>query len=330
MPLLDTLTATLKDLSLYWFDAGQRIYLIYLAGAVLLAIPVFVMQSRRRSIRRFLKFLFPKKIWLASSAKQDYGLLIINKVIRGLLLAPVIVTMVPIALAVTDALEWLFGPVVVVSESKPVIMFSFTVLLFVLDDLSRFILHYLLHKVPFLWEFHKVHHSAKVLTPFTVYRSHPFENYLFACRLAIAQGLAVGISYYLFGPTLSVIEFAGANIFVFLFNIMGSNLRHSHIWLSWGETLEHWFISPAQHQIHHSANPIHFDKNMGSALAIWDRLAGTLVTAKDTPKLKFGFGDKFKEHDTLLGIYWQPLKLSFMQLLSLVGINKKKQRKPAQ
>jgi len=34
--------------------------------------------------------------------------------------------------------------------------------------------------VPFLWEFHKVHHSANVLTPITAFRVHPVDTWLFA------------------------------------------------------------------------------------------------------------------------------------------------------
>jgi hypothetical protein len=68
------------------------------------------------------------------------------------------------------------------------------------------------------------------MTPMTIYRSHPFESYLYACRMALSQGIAVGIGYYLFGPTLSMYDLLGANIFVFTFNVMGSNLRHSHLW----------------------------------------------------------------------------------------------------
>ncbi|TQV87090.1 sterol desaturase family protein [Aliikangiella coralliicola] len=320
MEFLEPLTNSLHDLSRYFFDASQRIYLIYLAGAVLLAIPVFIASKKNKSFVNFFKFLFPRKIWLASSAKQDYVLLVVNKIIKGVLLAPIILVMVPVALAVTDVLEWALGAQAPLTTSKTIVMISFTSLLFVLDDLSRFILHWMLHKIPFLWEIHKVHHSAKVLTPFTIYRSHPVENYLFACRLALAQGLAVGVSYYLFGPTLSVIEFAGANIFVFAFNFMGSNLRHSHIWLSWGNKVEHWLVSPAQHQIHHSDNPAHFDSNLGSALAIWDRMAGTLITADKVNNIHFGVGRDFNEHDTVAGIYWNPLKSSAQRFLSMFRV----------
>lgn len=324
MQLVESFNASLVELSQYLFDPSQRLYWIYLVGSLLLALPVFFCSKKSRSLKAFFKFLFPKKIWLNPSARQDYVLLVVNKIIRGVLLAPAVLAMVPIAIGVTEVLEWAFGLLTPISQTKWIIMTSFTVLLFILDDLSRFLLHLALHKIPLLWEFHKVHHSAKVLTPFTIYRSHPLENYLFACRLALAQGLAIGIAYYLFGPTLSVIEIAGANVFVFAFNFMGSNLRHSHVWLSWGEKIEHWFISPAQHQIHHSDNPIHFDRNLGSALAIWDRMAGTLIIANRVNRIHFGVGRDFSGHDTLLGIYWLPIKTIWQKTILLITPQRKR------
>ncbi|MCW8880534.1 MAG: sterol desaturase family protein [Kangiellaceae bacterium] len=326
MQLLDSLNSSLYDLSRYLIDPSQRIYIWYLVGSLLLALIVFYKASNKPSFARFIQFLFPKKIWLSKSAKNDYVLFVVNKIIRGILLAPAILAIAPIGLSVANFFESTFGMIAPLSQSKWVIMTTFTLLLFVLDDLSRFLLHLILHKVPFLWEIHKVHHSAKVLTPITIYRSHPIENYLFACRLALSQGTSIGIAYFLFGPTLSVIEFAGANIFIFAFNFMGSNLRHSHVWLSWGEKVERWLVSPAQHQIHHSDNPAHFDKNLGSALAIWDRIAGTLITANQVKRIRFGVGKDFKEHDTVWGIYWQPIQAATMKLLSLFKLSQLKKK----
>lgn len=323
MQIIETLNQTFYELFDYGFNPNQRIYYVYLLGALLLAGVIFFTSNRKKSLPGFMRFVFAKKIWLSASAKQDYLILVVNKIIRALLLAPVIITIVPIAITTTEIFEGLFGRLNPVTNNQWIITLSFTLLLFMLDDLSRFVLHYCLHKIPFLWEIHKVHHSAKVLTPITVYRSHPIENYLFACRLALAQGLSIGIIYYLFGASesISVIQLAGASIFVFAFNFMGSNLRHSHIRISWGKKLEHWFISPAQHQIHHSDNPKHFDRNFGSALAIWDRMAGTLITADQAKRIRFGIGRDFQGHDSIAQIYWLPIKSCSKKLLSLFRLN---------
>lgn len=310
--MFDFLSLNLAELSQYLMDANKRIYFGYLLSALLLAIPVFLVQSQKKSITSFFRFVFPKRIYFARSSRHDYTLLIINKFIKAALFPVVAVTMVPIALTVSSGLENVFGYFEHLQLSKLSVIAIFTLLLFIIDDFTRFYLHYLLHKTPFLWEFHKVHHSAEVMTPFTIYRSHPVESYLYACRMALTQGFVVGVCYYFLGPTLQMFDILGANIFVFVFNFMGSNLRHSHIWLSWGDKIEGWFISPAQHQIHHSTAVEHFDTNMGSALAIWDRMAKCLVKASTVKTLHIGL--KGTDHSSLFRIYFDPFNQVFLSI----------------
>ena len=319
--MIDFLNTNFTELASYLVDANKRIFILYLVSALLLAIPVYWLQLQTNNsdgsnhLSAFFRFVFPKKVWLAKSAVIDYQLLIINKFIKAVLFGYAVFTMVPIALGTTEFIETIFGTITPLEWSPTAIIFSFTLLLFLLDDFTRYFLHWILHKIPFLWDFHKVHHSATVLTPFTIYRSHPVENFLYACRMAIAQGIAVGISYYFFGATLKMYDILGANIFVFAFNIMGSNLRHSHIWLSWGDKLENWFISPAQHQVHHSASPEHYDTNLGSALAIWDRMAGSLIRASQVKlPLTLGAGKYDKGHNSLVEVYVKPFQDSLSRL----------------
>ena len=54
--------------------------------------------------------------------------------------------------------------------------------------------------MPFLWEFHKVHHSAEVLNPITGFRSHPVDQVLDAVVMGAMTGLALGPSASGFGP----------------------------------------------------------------------------------------------------------------------------------
>ena len=325
--MLEQVWQDLAALPSYLIDANKRIYIPYLLSAIIMAFFVYWGASKSKSFKGFLSFLFPKQVWLSKSAKLDYTLLISNKIIKAATFAPIVLTMVPVAIAITDFMEWAFGAPMMLVLPDFAVIFVFTVLLFLLDDFTRYLLHLLLHKVPFLWEFHKVHHSAKVLTPFTIYRTHPVESYLYACRMAITQGVAVGIGYHLFGTSLSMFDILGANAFVFLFNIFGANLRHSHIWFSWGDKLENWFISPAQHQVHHSDNPKHFDTNLGSALAIWDRIAGSLIKASDAGKVSIGVGKYDAKHDSLIEIYWLPIKLAFKSLLPKILVEKLSQKK---
>ncbi|NRA69855.1 MAG: sterol desaturase family protein [Gammaproteobacteria bacterium] len=322
---MDIILQSFTELLQYPANANKRIFFVYLVASIPLAIIAYFQFNRSFNLNKFSRYLFNKKIWLAPSARQDYAILVINKLIKNILLLPIIITMAPIAIGFSGLLEQVFGTMEFLAVSPLTVSIIFTVILFVFDDFSRFLLHYLLHKIPALWEFHKVHHSAKVLTPMTIYRSHPVETLLYAFRMAITQGIAVGLSYYLFGPTLQMIDILGANIFVFVFNFMGSNLRHSHVWLSWGKVVEQWLISPAMHQIHHSNTPAHFDRNMGAALAIWDRLFGCYLPANkvdDPTTIKFGISRKNTEHLTLLEIYFMPFKLSMQALLQKRFIQK--------
>lgn len=78
-------------------------------------------------------------------------------------------------------------------------------------------------------------------------------------------------------PETAILEIAGINAFLVLATLAMANFHHSHIWVSFGPWLEHLIISPAQHQIHHSTRPEHFNKNYGQTLALWDWVFGTLT-----------------------------------------------------
>ena len=155
-------------------------------------------------------------------------------------------------------------------------------MLFLAYELGYWFNHWLSHKVPFLWEFHKVHHTAEVLTPLTNFRVHPIYALIFANILALSAAIANGFGHYLFGDTAYQYAFNDTNIILVLFIHAYVHLQHSHMWIAFTGALGRIFISPAHHQVHHSDNPKHYNTNFGSCLALWDWLFGTLyVPQKD-------------------------------------------------
>ena len=95
---------------------------------------------------------------------------------------------------------------------------------------------------------------------------------------------------------------------------MAGNLRHSYIWLSYGPVLSQIFVSPAQHQIHHSIEERHWGRNIGFARAIWDRLFGTLYVPKAHEQFAMGLGDGTEgRYHSVGGMYWQPIRGLFRQ-----------------
>ena len=117
--------------------------------------------------------------------------------------------------------------------------------------------------------------------------------------------MKIGLPCKHFGEC-GVVVVAFRYLFVFLFNVFGSNLRHSHIWLGFGDKVENWIISPAQHQIHHSDSVKHFDTNFGTALAIWDRMFSCLIKSSSVKQISFGLGKDKTDHSSLAKIYLRP------------------------
>lgn len=161
--------------------------------------------------------------------------------------------------------------------------------------------HFLSHKVPLLWEFHRVHHQAEALSPATNFRVHPVDTLVFSNILCVTMGPANGALCYAFGLPFEQTSMFGYFSILTFFAYLVVQLQHSHVWMPFTGVWGKIFISPAHHQIHHSANPIHFDKNMGSCLAIYDWMFGTLhMPAKKREKLTFGSKSEAKDPHTLL------------------------------
>ncbi|MCK5849817.1 MAG: sterol desaturase family protein [Kiritimatiellae bacterium] len=278
----------------YFFDSNKRVFYGYLLLAFLLAYVFF---------RTAFEKQFSKEVLWHKSAKLDYLYFLIVGIIKMLLIVPFLLGVNEVTLWMVLHFNTWFGYMQRVRISKEVLLISYTVILFVFSDLSRYWLHRLLHRVPFLWRFHRVHHAAEVLNPLTFYRVHPFENFLFGLRYAMVTGFVTAVYIYFFGAGIQAIEFMGANILVFVFSIVGANLRHSHIPFSYPRAVEKWLVSPYQHQLHHSTK--YLDQNFGSFLAIWDRIFGTLVTGKKK-NIVFGLPKEKVEH-SILGALFNPI-----------------------
>jgi len=230
-------------------------------------------------------------LWHRSS-RADYRWFVVNTILYVAAIAPFIAGTAEVADAVTAALTALAGPGPAAAEGGAIIAWriAYTVLFFVAWDFGRFLAHWLQHVVPLLWQFHKVHDSAECLNILTSSRAHPVDLVVMALGGALFGGLATGVGFYLAGPdAITPYVFLGQHALIAAYNLIGT-LRHTHVWLGYGR-LERWLISPAMHQLHHSALPEHWNKNNGFALAIWDRLFGTWHPTRDVAPFPMGLGD---------------------------------------
>ena len=264
----------------YFINPDKRLYWLYLLSSVFLAVAYFYVTKKNTRV------ITSSKLWLHPSAKLDYYYFFLSYFLNLFLLVPYIISAKSVAVYVNKFLYAQFDYFENTIFSYEEIVLMYTISIFVFSDFTRYWLHRFLHTIPFLWEFHKVHHSAKVLTPITFYRVHPVENFLFGLRYSLSIGFVTGIFIYLFGAMIDIYMVLGVNIFIFIFSLFGSNLRHSHVAFSYGKYIEKWLLSPKQHQIHHDKK--HFNKNYGGYIAIWDRVFGSLCLSNSVNVLKFG------------------------------------------
>ncbi|MDA5558776.1 sterol desaturase family protein [Shimia sp. MMG029] len=304
MDLIQSLTPFVSDFA----DPKKRIFVGYLGLSVLIAF-LWLVFVKRQSLQNAFSRVFDRRVFFSKSSMADYQIFLINRVFT-LFVSPLLITQVAIATSIYFTLhkQSFISPGFFEDASKPLVVAGFSLTLFLADDLTKYFLHRWMHKWPPLWAIHKVHHSAETLTPITVYRVHPLEGVLYALRSAFAQGLVLPIFIFAFGKTVDLYTVVGVNVLVFLFHVTGSNLRHSHINISYWPWLERILISPAQHQLHHSTAEKHFDKNFGAALALWDWLFGSLHLSDKDEDLTFGLPQEEASATNLADIYLRPFR----------------------
>ena len=135
----------------------------------------------------------------------------------------------------------------------------------VLDFISQYFVHFLLHKVKWMWRLHITHHTDKHVDVTTGTRHHPLDFMIretFALLTVILMGMP--ISFYLFYRMLTV-------PFTY-FNHADIKLP---LWFD--KMLSYAIVSPNMHKFHHHYQLPWTDSNYGNVLSVWDRIFGTFV-----------------------------------------------------
>jgi sterol desaturase/sphingolipid hydroxylase (fatty acid hydroxylase superfamily) len=146
-------------------------------------------------------------------------------------------------------------------------------------DFAVWAQHLILHRVPFLWRLHRVHHGDIAMDISTALRFHPFEivaSLAFKAAIVALLGAPAGAAF-----VFEIILGAGA-----LFSHANIAIPH------WLERPLRWIIiTPALHLIHHSPNPIETNSNFGFSTSLWDRLFGTYRSTRLAGEERIGLED---------------------------------------
>jgi sterol desaturase/sphingolipid hydroxylase (fatty acid hydroxylase superfamily) len=279
-------------------------------------------KQRRGHVRlaTLARAFFSRRLLLDRSTKADLFYFGVNVFVTGLLIGWACLATGQVADFTQGALVDRFGFRPELDAPNWLLRGVMTVIGFLAFEFGYWFDHYLKHRVPFLWEMHKTHHTAARLTPFTVWRVHPLDSLMFTNVVALCVGLSCGVAAFAMGEHVPVFSLGGTNGFLVIFFFTFVHLQHSEVWLPLRGLAGRLLMSPAHHQIHHSIDPAHYNSNMGNALAIYDWLFGTLlVPSAESPRLAFGVEEPGVDHHSVTELVLSPFANVARALIPRVG-----------
>jgi sterol desaturase/sphingolipid hydroxylase (fatty acid hydroxylase superfamily) len=306
------------------FLAPSSICSIWSLGAALLIAVAWLACRRKRRGRRLsasliVRAVFARRVLLHRSTLADLVYCVASLMTFGAILGWAVVSTSWINDSVVAFLTRHFG-----DQSPQAPAFALdaarTLALFLAYDLGFFVDHTLKHKIPALWELHKTHHSAEVLTPLVNFRVHPLDSLILANTLSLFIGVVGGAAAWTLGRRATSFLLFDDNALMILYIYLTAQLQHTEIWIpftgGWGRV----FMSPAHHQLHHSSDPAHFNCNMGASLALWDWLFGSLrLPSAQSPRLKYGASGFDHDPHGAIGLVVEPAAKAFAALARMIA-----------
>jgi len=274
----------------------DRVALYLTWGTVVFAALFTYWQTREAGtgFRSFIRHCLPPGLLTHKSARADLLFWLSRRVFMPLFVLPLALSTVTAGYAAYELLTVVLGPANHAGPASTATLCLFTLSMVLAYDLSYYIYHYLCHRVPMLWELHKVHHSAQVMVGVTKDRVHPLDELLNRWWNGLLPGLTYGIWLFFAVDPVELTIF-GFSAYTLRALLMMDVVRHTHLEMSYGKRLNMIFLCPYYHQLHHSIEPRHYNRNYGLLLSVWDRMFGTLEVPQPGEHFIFGLADN--EHD---------------------------------
>ncbi len=174
----------------------------------------------------------------------------------------------PLAFILVKSSDWAvansFGIINWLPE-MPILLYTILGLM-VLDLIGAYFIHWLEHKIKWMWRFHLIHHTDRNIDTTSANRHHPGES----------------IFRFVF-TTIAVVITGAPMWMVFLYqslSVILSQFNHANIGLpkAMDKFLSFLIVSPNMHHVHHHYKLPYTDSNYGNIFAIWDRVFGTFST----------------------------------------------------
>ena len=173
--------------------------------------------------------------------------------------------------------------------------------LLLLDLVGAYLVHFVEHKVPWMWKFHVVHHSDVNVDVTTGLRHHPGET--------VFRILFTILGIYVSGASIGIVMLYQS------ISVLFAHITHANIGLprSLDRVISFVFVTPNMHKVHHHFELPLTDKNYGNIFSIWDRIFGTYHTVKDSKSIVYGIdthitSDKINSFSDLFLIPFKKMK----------------------
>ncbi len=160
---------------------------------------------------------------------------------------------------------------------------------FLVSDFVQWNTHRLLHRFPFLWNFHKLHHSVKEMGFAAHLRYHWMEPIVYKSILYIPLAIIGGFQV----EQVAIVHF---------FALTVGHLNHANLGWDYG-ILKYVFNNPKMHIWHHAKElpeKSKYGANYGISLSIWDYLFNTDHIPYDGRDIELGFEEDEKFPKTFL------------------------------
>lgn len=186
------------------------------------------------------------------------------------------------------AAEWAFannfGLLNVLHSNVGLPVWAHVLLAVLLLDAWTYLWHRMNHRIPFLWRFHRVHHSDRQMDVTTATRFH-FGEIVLSSALRIPLIILLGVYVW----ELVLYE-------TLMFAVV--QFHHADIRLpdALDRILRVVIVTPNMHKVHHSRIRLETDSNYSAFLSIWDRLFSSFRIRPDPSEIEFGL-DEFSPED---------------------------------
>ena len=167
-----------------------------------------------------------------------------------------------------------------------------------MDLIGAWLIHWIEHKIKWLWKFHLIHHTDPNVDVTSGLRHHPGENIfrlLFTAMAVLITGASFGL--VMMYQTISA----------FFAHFTHANIKMPNIA---EKVFSYIFVTPHFHKVHHHFVQPHTDSNYGNIFSIWDHLFRTVTHVEKMDDLVYGIDThmKLEEHSNFKNLLMIPMQ----------------------